>query len=870
TDLNNIAKFQKVIWNSNGNYFFPLLTVTYCYHKVIYGISGLFIENTYHFSGKALNNHAIKTTQVSSKINCVFQCLSVEQCVSYNYQETSSTGRHTCELNRKSFRNAKLEDFQARDGFVYGESVPQTSQSGSCATSPCKNYGICMNIGNDMYECICKATTTGNDCEQWKDNAKDYTLTFPRKSTSDVISAVSLNSSQVSKLTMCTWVNYVTAGWHTLFSYSVKNAANMLAIRCDNTGKCEIIVNNVPSEVHTSPLNDGTWHHLCFSWENIQGSLKFYINGAIRSIKKDVSSSLTIDGTGKLIIGQLQATSVGLEFNASDSFMGRMYGFNMWDAVKSPSEILSLSKQCISETGNLVDWRIFSVKESHGLVNQAMPSVCAFNVSKTANFESSSGEKYIKMPFTTTSLREITICFWSRRKWTKKSTAFHYYSETLKNALRWTFNGATENMIFVANVKTSIYFSPYYDDSWHHFCYTWESTDGRLVVFIDGIVIYNASSVDRAKTIEGTGVLVIGQLCSTLNPFSASDDCFYVNYLTDLNIWKTSLSGHVITAMSKAAGRDLGNKLNWNDVVYGGEVFGGLSLTPTNDVSLNGNSDFYIDFGSTQSASNYVEFQNPIPSVTQFLACYWLWPTNKGGVFAYSTPELADQWATFISTSDASFCINEKWKYGSTVTFNGGWSHFCWRWRNTDGLTELYKDGKLLMSLTGFVTGYTIPGGGYLVLGQEVDSHKGGFSASQALTGFLGHLNIWDNFDAVALSFEEMARGASHFEGNVVPWSSFRSKLYGTVTVVEGSSCTLPDFATQKLREKWCSDNISPTSDCPVLYPLLDTDNNNNGKLLRCYCKNMLLQNSAGHYTYNPGNTGYYTRDPQLRLIKNI
>lgn len=72
---------------------------------------------------------------------------------------------------------------------------------------------------------------------------------------------------------------------------------------------------------------------------------------------------------------------------------------------------------------------------------------------------------------------------------------------------------------------------------------------------------------------------------------------------------------------------------------------------------------------------------------------------------------------------------------GYITAFGNGWSLICWKWRNTDGKTELYKDGKLLMSLTGFQTGYTIPGGGIFILGHELDSHGGGFQANQALTG---------------------------------------------------------------------------------------------------------------------------------------
>jgi hypothetical protein len=89
-----------------------------------------------------------------------------------------------------------------------------------------------------------------------------------------------------------------------------------------------------------------------------------------------VSGSLLVDGSGKLIVGQLQASSSDQIFQAENSFKGKIYGFNMWDTVKLSSEILSLSKQCSCEPGNLIDWRMFMVKESNGAINKAMPSIC--------------------------------------------------------------------------------------------------------------------------------------------------------------------------------------------------------------------------------------------------------------------------------------------------------------------------------------------------------------------------------------------------------------------------------------------------------------------------------------------------------------
>jgi hypothetical protein len=114
-----------------------------------------------------------------------------------------------------------------------------------------------------------------------------------------------------------------------------------------------------------------------------------------------------------------------------------------------------------------------------------------------------------------------------------------------------------------------------------------------LVVFIDGDVISNTSAVGTGTTIPGNGVLVVGQKVTGINPLWFGSDTRYEGYLTDFNLWNITLNGHVIAAMSKAAGRDSGDVISWNEMVYGGEVMGGLSFTPTEDVTTNGKASIW-------------------------------------------------------------------------------------------------------------------------------------------------------------------------------------------------------------------------------------------------------------------------------------
>ena len=123
------------------------------------------------------------------------------------------------------------------------------------------------------------------------------------------------------------------------------------------------------------------------------------------------------------------------------------------------------------------------------------------------------------------------------------------------------------------------------------------------------------------------------------------------------------------------------------------------------------------------------------------------------------------------------------------VTANDGkWHHICATWRNSDGQWKSYKDGAMVKTGTGLKKGYTIHGGGSLVLGQEQDSVGGGFDASQSFQGMLTNVNVW-SFALPEPAIMDMSKCCRAGEGSVYMWSDFIYGMIGKPRLVVPSQC---------------------------------------------------------------------------------
>ena len=121
--------------------------------------------------------------------------------------------------------------------------------------------------------------------------------------------------------------------------------------------------------------NDNKWHHICLTWENTDGSLKFYKDSVLSANCTDFKTGYMIRSGGSLVLGQDQDSLAG-GFQSGQSFQGLMANLNVWDYALCPAAISRMSKACQSEEPGIV-YKWSDLK--HGVKGQPrvlVPSPC--------------------------------------------------------------------------------------------------------------------------------------------------------------------------------------------------------------------------------------------------------------------------------------------------------------------------------------------------------------------------------------------------------------------------------------------------------------------------------------------------------------
>ncbi|XP_078377586.1 neuronal pentraxin-1-like [Oculina patagonica] len=178
-----------------------------------------------------------------------------------------------------------------------------------------------------------------------------------------------------------------------------------------------------------------------------------------------------------------------------------------------------------------------------------------------------------------------------------------------------------------------------------------------------------------------------------------------------------------------------------------------------------------------------------MPSLTEFTVCFWMKSTDPGAPFSYAAAAHANELMLYCHPTHFAFLIHGSKKEISVTVPDGNWHHICASWKNT-GAWKFYKDGAVAQSGVGFKTGYTVQGGGSLMLGQEQDSVGGSLVASESLKGMLTNVNVWNreltSCEIEALSTNSCLAG----EGNVYKWADFIYGVKGNTAIVISSPCS--------------------------------------------------------------------------------
>lgn len=120
--------------------------------------------------------------------------------------------------------------------------------------------------------------------------------------------------------------------------------------------------------------NDGDWHQICATWENVNGEWKLYKDGKMEKTGTGLKTGYVIQAEGSLVLGQEQ-DSTGGKFDQNQSFQGSLTNVNVWSHVLPESTITELSGCCRAGEGNVYMWSdfIYAIKGNPRLV---IPPTC--------------------------------------------------------------------------------------------------------------------------------------------------------------------------------------------------------------------------------------------------------------------------------------------------------------------------------------------------------------------------------------------------------------------------------------------------------------------------------------------------------------
>ncbi|XP_074484787.1 serum amyloid P-component-like, partial [Sebastes fasciatus] len=153
-------------------------------------------------------------------------------------------------------------------------------------------------------------------------------------------------------------------------------------------------------------------------------------------------------------------------------------------------------------------------------------------------------------------------------------------------------------------------------------------------------------------------------------------------------------------------------------------------------------------------------------------------------LFSMATPSVSNEVLILKDAANDEFQLHIRNKYvdirGQDYKLNT-WHSICTTWDSASGLVQLWLDGK--PSSRKFISsGSSISGPIIIVLGQEQDSHGGGFDSSQSFVGMMSDVHMWD-YTISHCEIQKYLDGMTFTSGNVLNWNALEFHITDRVLI---------------------------------------------------------------------------------------
>lgn len=188
--------------------------------------------------------------------------------------------------------------------------------------------------------------------DEIKDSSKTLILDFSRRSN-QMHAHLLHKFPSMSSLTVCTQLHFNpnTFGISTVFSYSINDFQLRANLTQGNPVQLALRIHGKQGSYVNAFEHDDSWHSVCVSWSQDDGSWALYARGHVVSRGNGMNcNNDSISPDSVFIIGQGQNGS----FESNDAFSGRITNLHIWDRILSSCEILTMENECSTISSGLV------------------------------------------------------------------------------------------------------------------------------------------------------------------------------------------------------------------------------------------------------------------------------------------------------------------------------------------------------------------------------------------------------------------------------------------------------------------------------------------------------------------------------------
>ncbi|XP_059908533.1 C-reactive protein-like [Gadus macrocephalus] len=179
-------------------------------------------------------------------------------------------------------------------------------------------------------------------------------LVFPEETANSFVELFPAKELSLNAFTLCLRFATELKGKREviLFAYRTQDFDELNVWR-EKDGRLSLYLSG-PGALFEVPELGPLANHVCLTWESLTGRTTMYVNGR-SSATQIFQRGHRVRPGGKIILGQDPDNFLGA-FQAEQSFVGEIFGVNMWDYVLPSVAIQLLSTGEDFSDANVLDW----------------------------------------------------------------------------------------------------------------------------------------------------------------------------------------------------------------------------------------------------------------------------------------------------------------------------------------------------------------------------------------------------------------------------------------------------------------------------------------------------------------------------------